>query len=216
MSRLLWRKCWQPIKQPAKLRAIPVVAAGGVAARSALVGSSGIVFGLAAASLWLELFCTERLPAWLRIPRRSMYFFLGVNGALMLAVPFVSASAHIGGFLGGFLGTAMVTGASFVLIVNSYSSLGIGIGQTIWIMLFSFLASMVVGPFPGIGIIVALSMLSSGFTSGYEEGYLILKPIVPVLMGFAVTIDVLTALLGTMLTARQLGVQSEIEARDQA
>ena len=92
------------------LAGVAAMAAGGVAAPSALVGSSGIVFGLAAACLWLELYCTERLPAWLRIPRRSMFFFLGVNGILMLAIPFVSASAHIGGFLAGFVGTALLTG----------------------------------------------------------------------------------------------------------
>ena len=116
----------------------------------------------------------------------------------------------------GKAGTAMVTAASFVLIVTSYSSLGISFGQTIWIMLFSFFASMAVGPYPGIGIIIALSILSRGFASGYEEGYLILMPIVPLLMSFAITIDALTASLATMLVARHSGVQAEIDRGDYA
>ena len=116
----------------------------------------------------------------------------------------------------GKAGTAMVTAATFVLIVTSYSSLGISAGQTIWIMLFAFFASMAVGPYPGIGIIITLSILSRGFASGYEEGYLILMPIVPLLMSFAVTIDALTASLATMLVARHSGVQAEIDRGDYA
>ncbi len=114
----------------------------------------------------------------------------------------------------GKAGTAMVTGASFVLIVSSYSSLGITVAQAIWIMLFAFLASTAVGPFPGIGVFVALSLLSKGFTGGYEEGYLILKPLVPIMMSFAVSLDVLTASLSTMLIARHEGVHKKIDTRD--
>jgi membrane associated rhomboid family serine protease len=84
--------------------------AGGVEKPGMLVGASGIVFGLAGASLWLEFNCAERLPAWLRIPRRSMFFFLAVNGLLMFSIPFVSGGAHIGGFLGGLGATAVLTG----------------------------------------------------------------------------------------------------------
>lgn len=111
----------------------------------------------------------------------------------------------------GKAGTAMVTGASFVLIVISYTSLGISFGQTLWIMLFACFASLLVGPYPGIGVFVALALLSAGFATGYEEGYLILKPIVPVLMSFAVAIDVLTASLATLLVAEHTEMRKEIE-----
>lgn len=114
----------------------------------------------------------------------------------------------------GRAGTAMVTGASFVLIIVSYSSLGITVGQTLWVMLFAFLASFLVGPFPGIGVFVALSVLSSGFAGGYQEGYLILKPVVPVLMSFAVALDVLTTSLATALVAHHTGTRKEVEPMD--
>lgn len=84
--------------------------AGGLETPGMLVGASGIVFGLAGASLWLEFNCAERLPAWLRIPRRSMFFFLAINGLIMFTIPFVSGGAHIGGFLGGLGATALLTG----------------------------------------------------------------------------------------------------------
>lgn len=84
--------------------------AGGLEAPGTLVGASGIVFGLAGSLLWLEFNCTERLPAWLRIPRRSMFFFLALNGLIMFTIPFVSGGAHIGGFLGGLGATALLTG----------------------------------------------------------------------------------------------------------
>lgn len=111
----------------------------------------------------------------------------------------------------GKAGTAMVTGASFILIITSYSSMGITFGQTLWVVLFSFLASLVVGPFPGVGVFVALSLLSAGFSSGYEEGYLILRPLLPVLMSFSVVLDVLTASLSTMLVAQRMDMRKEID-----
>ena len=114
----------------------------------------------------------------------------------------------------GKAGTAMVTGASFILIITSYSALGVSFGEVVWVMLFAFLSSLVVGPFPGIGAFVALSILSAGFPAGYEEGYLILKPMVPILMSFAVAIDVITASLATTLVAEHSNMRKEIEIKE--
>lgn len=114
----------------------------------------------------------------------------------------------------GKAGTAMVTGASFILIITSYSALGISAGQVIWVITFAFLASLVVGPFPGIGVFVALSLLSTGFPAGYAEGYLILKPVVPILMSFAIALDVVTASLATGLVAERSKMRKEIEPRE--
>ncbi|MCH2171497.1 rhomboid family intramembrane serine protease [Myxococcota bacterium] len=88
---------------------IASMAAGGLASANALVGSSGVVFGLAGACSWLEFRHAHQLPAWLRIPRQSMYLFLILNLLVMLLIPFVSGGAHIGGFLAGALMCAALT-----------------------------------------------------------------------------------------------------------
>jgi membrane associated rhomboid family serine protease len=84
--------------------------AGGLATPGSLVGASGVVFGLAGALVWLELWRADRLPAWLRIPRRSLVAFLLANAALVLLVPFISGAAHAGGFGAGLGAAALVGG----------------------------------------------------------------------------------------------------------
>lgn len=146
------------------------------------------------------------------------YFALNViirNGHENLGIPRKVGAVSFPLFtLFGKAGTAMVNGASFILIVTSYSSLGITAQQTIWVMIFSFLGSLLLGPFPGAGAFIALTFLSARFESGYQEGYLILRPLVPILMSFSVALDVLTASLASMLVARHSGMQKTIEVRD--
>lgn len=85
--------------------------ASGIAGYSAVVGASGIAFGLAGAVLWLDVRCADQLPAWWRIPRRTFYLVLAVNGALMFVFPLIAGAAHVGGFLGGLAATALVNGS---------------------------------------------------------------------------------------------------------
>lgn len=146
------------------------------------------------------------------------YFSLNAlvrNGNENLGIPRKVGSATFPFFaLFGKAGTAMVSSISFIIILKSYSSLGITVPQTLWVMLFSFLVSLALGAVPGAGALVALSMLSNLFGNGYEEGYLILKPIAPLLISFAVLLDVVTASLASMLIARHEGLQREVAVRD--
>jgi membrane associated rhomboid family serine protease len=85
-----------------------VMACAGVGAMAAsawwsalpVVGVSGVLCGLLAALLWLELRYAERLPAWWRVPRRALIWTIVVS-ALLSLLPVISASAHVGGFVGG-------------------------------------------------------------------------------------------------------------------
>jgi membrane associated rhomboid family serine protease len=99
------------------MRTVTVMGLSGVAAMLAsglvdgvpVVGASGVVFGLVGAALWLEFTWAERLPAWWRFPRRSLLVLLVLNGVLGFAIPIISGSAHLGGFLGGLAVTALMT-----------------------------------------------------------------------------------------------------------
>jgi len=100
------------------VRTITIMGVSGVAAMLAtgvthsvpVVGASGIVFGLVGAAVWLEFAWADRLPAWWRYPRRSLLILLAVNGLLGFLVPFISGTAHLGGFLGGLATAALLTG----------------------------------------------------------------------------------------------------------
>jgi membrane associated rhomboid family serine protease len=75
-----------------------------------LVGASGIVAGLFAALLWLEVRYPERLPVAWRIPRRLLWSVLLLQVLFDWAVPFIASASHVGGFLAGGAAAALATG----------------------------------------------------------------------------------------------------------
>ena len=111
-------------------------------------------------------------------------------------------------------GTAMITGISFIVILKSYSSLGLNLQGVIWVSTFAFLSSFIVGAFPGSGVFVAVSLLCSIYGRGIEEGYLILKPILPILFSVSVMMDTLTNSLISMIVSRNAGLNEEIAASE--
>jgi Na+/H+-dicarboxylate symporter len=108
----------------------------------------------------------------------------------------------------GKAGTAMVTAVTFVVILRSYSSLGIGWEEVLWIFGFSLLSSLLAGSVPGMGVIVSLAAMCGLYGGGLENGFLIVVPILPILSGFAVLLDVLTAGLASRLIA---GTQDDVQ-----
>jgi aerobic C4-dicarboxylate transport protein len=148
----------------------------------------------------------------------DQYFSLATllkHGHESLGVPRRVGSASFPFFaLFGRAGTALVTGAAFVLILKSYSSLEITVLQAGWVALFSFLVSFALGSVPGIGVYVALSVLCSMYGRGLEEGYLILRPIAPLLVSVGVFLDVVTSGLVAVSVARDEDVHRDIPARE--
>ncbi|HUX20815.1 MAG TPA: cation:dicarboxylase symporter family transporter [Spirochaetia bacterium] len=148
----------------------------------------------------------------------NSYFSISVtirHGKESLGVPrTVGAPAYPLAVLFGRAGTALVTAVSFVVILKSYSSLGISIGQVFWVMGASLLVSFLLGSVPGMGAFVALSLLCSSYGKGLEQGYLILKPVAPLLVSIGVLLDMVTASLVSLLVARHEGLQKEIEVKD--
>ncbi|MBI9107280.1 MAG: dicarboxylate/amino acid:cation symporter [Spirochaetales bacterium] len=110
-------------------------------------------------------------------------------------------------------GTAMITAVAFIVILKSYSSLGLNLSGVIWVAAFSFLASFIVGPFPGSGFFVSVSLLCSIYGKGIEEGYLILKPILPILFSVSVLLDTMTNSLVSMIGSKRAGLQEDIPIR---
>jgi aerobic C4-dicarboxylate transport protein len=114
----------------------------------------------------------------------------------------------------GRAGTAMVAAAGFLLVLKSYSSLEVSFLQALWTILFTILVSLALGSVPGLGAYVAISTLCGIYGRGIQEGYLILKPIAPLLVSYGVILDVLAAGFSSMLVARQVKVQQEIDIYD--
>jgi membrane associated rhomboid family serine protease len=92
--------------------AVGAMVASGFADYAAVVGVSGVVFGLAGGILFLELRRAAQLPAWLRVPRRAFFVLLLLNAAIMTTIPVIAGAAHVGGFATGYAVTAGVAGQS--------------------------------------------------------------------------------------------------------
>jgi membrane associated rhomboid family serine protease len=94
-----------------------VMAVSGVAAMvgasaaglESVIGASGIASGLVGALLWLEFRHGDDLPASWRIPRRLFVTLVVVEHLMLLPIPFVAVSGHLGGMTGGVLAAALVS-----------------------------------------------------------------------------------------------------------
>ena len=143
------------------------------------------------------------------------YVSLGVltkHGKESLGVPRMVGSAVYPLFaVLGRAGTAMIVSVSFILVLRSYSNLEISFFQTLWVMLFSFLVSFILGAAPGSGAFYALFMLSALYAQGWQEGYLLLQAIAPLLVSVGVFLDVLSSAFASLLVAREENVWTEVE-----
>jgi aerobic C4-dicarboxylate transport protein len=157
-------------------------------------------------------------PALAGVVSGDSYFSLGFqirNGKENLGIPREIGSASFPLFaLFGRAGTAMVSAVSFIVILKSYSSLGVTPMDLVWVVGFSFLASFTLSSVPGLGTFVALSSLCALYGRGYEEGYLILKPIASILVSFSVLLDVVTASFASMLVAHHEGMQADVDIKE--
>jgi aerobic C4-dicarboxylate transport protein len=146
------------------------------------------------------------------------YVSLGIltkHGKESLGVPRMVGSAVYPLFaILGRAGTAMVSTVAFILVLRSYSSLEITFLQTLWVMLFSFIVSFILGAAPGTGAIYSIFMLCSLYAKGLQEGYLILRNIAPLLVSFGAFIDVLSSAFVSLLIAREENVWTEVESEN--
>ena len=100
-------------------------------------------------------------------------------------------------------GTAMTITISFIVILKSYSSLGIAAGDMLWLMAIAIILSLLLGRFPSGGAYVALATVCALYGRGFEAGYLILKPAAFFICSIAAATDALTTIMGTYVIAKR-------------
>ena len=114
----------------------------------------------------------------------------------------------------GRSGSAMVAAVSLLVIIKSYSSLGVLNEDLFGIGIHALLISFFLARNPGVGAFAALAMLCSGYGRGFETGYLILKPIAFYLVSIGAFLDMMIASLGCFAVARLSGFQTEREMKN--
>ena len=164
---------------------------------------------------WLYAVVAPALTAFFSGDNYLSIVMLAKHGKENLGVPRRVGSAVYPLFaVFGRTGTALVASATFLLVLKSYSSLEITFGQVLWTLLFSLLISLTLGTVPGLGAYVALSTLCALYGRGLQEGYLILRPIAPLLISFGVLLDVLTSAFLSFLVAKHEQIAQEVDAYD--
>lgn len=110
-------------------------------------------------------------------------------------------------------GAALVQVICFILILRSYSSLGIPVADAIWIGLISFVLSFALGEIPSGGPFVAITAMCLLYGRNFESGYLLLKNAAPLICAFACGIDALTAIFGSYIVSVKTQSVSHQELR---
>ena len=113
----------------------------------------------------------------------------------------------------GRAGSAMVAAIAFMVIINSYSSLGITTRDVFAIGGSALLISFLLAGHPGNGAYVALAVLSIGYGRGFEAGYLILRPIVFYLIAVGTFLDVMITSVASYGIGHSSGFRETREPR---
>ena len=91
----------------------------------------------------------------------------------------------------GRAGSAMVAASAFIVIINSYSSLGITMSDIFIIAGTAILISFLLAGHPGTAAYTALAVLCMSYGRGFEAGYLILRPLAFYLIAVGTFLDVM-------------------------
>jgi Na+/H+-dicarboxylate symporter len=110
-------------------------------------------------------------------------------------------------------GSAMVAAAAFIVIIKSYSSLGISAADVFAIAIRAFAISFLLARHPGDGAYTALAVLCQGYGRGFEAGYLILKPLAFYLIAVGTFIDVMISSFAAYALAKTNGFLEEKSVR---
>ena len=109
----------------------------------------------------------------------------------------------------GRAGSAMVAAAAFIVIIKSYSSLGISTRDILIIAGRAFIISFLLAGHPGDGAYTALAVLCMGYGRGFEAGYLILKPLAFYLIAVGTFLDAMITSVASYFIGRFSGFQED-------
>ncbi|MDR1893885.1 MAG: cation:dicarboxylase symporter family transporter [Spirochaetales bacterium] len=146
------------------------------------------------------------------------YFCLPVlikNGPENLGIPRrVGALSYPLFALFGKAGTGLVTSLSFMVILRSYSSLQLSFTGVLWIILFAFLLSFLTGNYPALGFAAAIALMCRLYGRDIQDGYLILAPAIPLLMGFSVLLNAAVSQVVSLLAAEHERLRRDVPLRE--
>lgn len=113
----------------------------------------------------------------------------------------------------GRAGTTLVASTAFIVVLSSYSNIGVSLGSLLWILGAAPITTLLLGASPGKGATTALMTLCALYGRGFENGYLIIAPVALPLVLMGAFLDALWAGCATLFVARKEGQIVEKESR---
>jgi Na+/H+-dicarboxylate symporter len=113
----------------------------------------------------------------------------------------------------GRAGSAAVAVIAFIVIIKSYSSLGITTGDVVAVGFRAVLVSFFLARHPGDGAYTVLAVLCMGYGRSFEAGYLILKPLAFYLIAVGTFLDVMISAYAAFALAKFSRFQEEKSIR---
>ena len=113
----------------------------------------------------------------------------------------------------GRAGTTLVASTTFIVVLSSYSSIGVSFGSLLWILVAAPVTTLLLGASPAKGATTALMTLCALYGKGFENGYLIAAPVALPLVAIGACLDTLWAGSASILIARIEGQATEKESR---
>jgi len=108
-------------------------------------------------------------------------------------------------------GAALTEVICFIVILRSYSSLGVSIQDAFWITGIALALSFVLGALPTGSPFIAITVMCALYGRGFEAGYLLLKSVSPIVCAFAAAIDTVTAMYGSYIVSVKTKMINHIE-----
>lgn len=105
-------------------------------------------------------------------------------------------------------GAALVETICFIIILRSYSSLGISVPDAFWIAGSALLLSFCQCGLPSNGAFIAITLMCLQYGRGFEAGYLLLKTAAPIVCSFAAGFNSITAMFGSYIVGVKTGMIS--------
>ena len=111
-------------------------------------------------------------------------------------------------------GSAMVITMSFLVIITSYSSLGMSnFWDMVYVVLVSVLLSFCISHCGKEGVYIAISAVCALYGNGFESGFLILHPVIFFMASIATAINAVTAMVGVYIISYHLQMTNTRELR---
>ena len=114
----------------------------------------------------------------------------------------------------GRAGSSLVITVSFLVVMTSYSSLGMqSFVDMGYLVLISTLLSMCISHLSREGVYVAVSVICAIYGSGFESAFLIIYPAIFFMASIATVLDAITAHVGTYIVANYCKMANTREVR---